>query len=145
MEPYSPFGVEARKEVTLVICDMKILADFDWAPGFPSPGRLVAGWSLLGVLESFLMVQEQVKLLSIDSVEFRELFPWLLLTHRTTLFEIIPVQSSWAFVIRKEECLLTLPEMEVSASRRGETGAGELCRCWLSCLLSRVAIGKVSP
>lgn len=67
----------------------------------------------------------------------------MLLTHRTALFEIIPVESSWGFVIREEKCLLTLPEVEVSASRRGEVGAGELCRLLL-CLLSRVAIGKVN-
>lgn len=57
-----------------MICDTRIFADFDWTPGFSSPARLVAGWSLLGVLESFV-IQEQVKLLNVDSVEFRELFP----------------------------------------------------------------------
>ena len=57
-----------------MICDTRIFADFDWTPGFSSPARLVARWSLLGVLESFV-IQEQVKLLNVDSVEFRELFP----------------------------------------------------------------------
>lgn len=54
------------------------------------------------------------------------------------------MQSIRAFVIRKEECLWTLPEMEVSASRRDKTGVGELCGwCYASSL--RVAIGKVNP
>ena len=85
MEPYSPLGVEARKEVTVGICDTRIFADFDWALSFPSPARLMAGWSLLVALESFLVIQEQVKLPNIDSVEFRELFPWLLLTPQNNL------------------------------------------------------------
>lgn len=80
MEPYSPLGVEARKEVTLMICDTRVFADFGLAPGFRSPAGLMGGWSLLGVLESLLVIQKQVKLLSMDSVERRELFPWLLLT-----------------------------------------------------------------
>ena len=106
-------GVEARKEVTVGICDTRVFADFDWALSFPSPARLMAGWSLLVALESFLVTQEQVKLPNIDSVEFRELFPWLLLTPQNNPIWIIPMQSSWAFVMRKEECLLSLPEMEM--------------------------------
>lgn len=43
------------------------MADFDWALSFPSPARLMAGWSLLVVLESLLVIQEHVKLPNTDS------------------------------------------------------------------------------